>query len=64
MANVRKIWSTSKHYVIQSEAHDINLRSISQASLPTSLFPNLSSTTALRNVKSLSGPGKEVDVEA
>uniref|UniRef100_A0A0R3S4A9 Uncharacterized protein n=1 Tax=Elaeophora elaphi TaxID=1147741 RepID=A0A0R3S4A9_9BILA len=43
-----------KQYIIQSEAHDIDLRSVSQASLPTPLFSNPNNTTLLRSVKSLS----------
>ncbi|KAM3725678.1 KH domain-containing protein [Dirofilaria immitis] len=50
--SLSSLWSLHVH--LQSEAHDVDLRSISQASLPTPLFSNPTSTTLLRNVKSLS----------
>ncbi|CAG9530568.1 unnamed protein product [Cercopithifilaria johnstoni] len=50
--SLSSLWSLHVH--LQSEAHDIDLRSVSHTSLPTTLLPNLNNTTLLRNVKSLS----------
>ncbi|KAL3982565.1 hypothetical protein ACH3XW_47665 [Acanthocheilonema viteae] len=50
--SLSSLWSLHVH--LQSEAHDIDLRRVSQASLPIPLFPNPNNTTLLRNVKSLS----------
>ncbi|VDP13380.1 unnamed protein product [Onchocerca flexuosa] len=45
---------SSDHIDFLSEAHDIDLRSVSHVSLPAPLFSDPNNTTLLRNVKSLS----------
>ncbi|VDM93812.1 unnamed protein product [Onchocerca ochengi] len=50
--SLSSLWSL--HVQLQSEAHDIDLRSVSQVSLPAPLFSNPNNTTLLRNVKNLS----------
>ncbi|EJD76068.1 hypothetical protein LOAG_16902 [Loa loa] len=47
-----KVFQKAIH--IQSEAHDIDLSSVSQTSLPIFLFSSANSTTWLKNVRSLS----------